>query len=66
MIYNFGDIENTYGIAEIDLKQKELSKLLKQYIKENEDEYNIDDFYLFLKNRKIKVKEIKNIKYIYF
>jgi len=53
MIIGFADEENSYGRIETEEDIKKIEKLLNEYRKIN-DEYNIDDFYEYLKEKNIK------------
>lgn len=58
MTIDFYDEESTYGRIETEESVKSIEKLLKEYIKTNEEEYNIDDFFDFLTSKKIKFNTI--------
>ena len=69
MIYKFGDEENTWGKAEINIEEDLLLRHLEVYKKlDEENGYNIDDFYLYLEEKGYKIKRIKDDvdSYVYF
>jgi len=58
MIIEFYDNDDTYGRIETDVSREKIEKILDKYRKENPDEYNIDDFFIILKE-KIKFTELQ-------
>lgn len=53
MTIEFYDEEDTYGRIETEENPDRIEELLKEYKKTNPEEYNIDDFFLFLKERNV-------------
>ena len=58
MIIEFYDNDDTYGRIETDVSREKIEKILDKYRKENPDEYNINDFFIILKE-KIKFTELQ-------
>jgi len=52
MTIDFYDNEDTYGRIETE-NPDDIEKLLEEYKKLNAEEYNIDEFYEFLKEKNI-------------
>ena len=59
MIIDFLDDEDVYGRIETNENIKDIEKLLNKYRESNEEEYNIDDFFIFLRENGIKFTEIQ-------
>ena len=65
LYWNDNDI--TFPLLEIrknDLRK--FKRILNKYRKQNEEDYNVDDFLYELKKKKVWVKQIKPDKEIYF
>jgi len=54
----FGDNENTYGVIETEVETFRIVRLMRNYIKSDEEGYNMDDFFDYLKKRKVAFKDI--------
>ena len=58
MTIEFYDEEDTYGRIETEENPDRIKQLLEEYKKINPEEYNIDDFFLYLKRKNIDFTQI--------
>jgi len=67
-IFNFywGDSVDEEQLVEIEGEEGVIRKHLKEYIAENIEEYNIDDFVLYLKDKGINCKTITVVVNMFF
>jgi DNA-dependent RNA polymerase auxiliary subunit epsilon len=58
MKIQFADEDNIYGMIETEENPDKIEKLLNEYRKLNEEEYNIDDFIQFLKDNDVDFEQV--------
>lgn len=55
---DFYDEEDTYGRIETEEKTERIEELLNEYRNSNQEDYNVDDFFKFLKSKNINFTQI--------
>lgn len=58
MYIKFADSEDVFGMIETKVDVEIIKRMLEVYRGNCLEDYNIDDFFLFLKDKKIEFKEM--------